>query len=39
MEQIIKYLESFNQVSIIIRLVLATLFGGIIGIEREAKRH
>lgn len=39
MEQIINYLESFNQVSIIIRLVLATLFGGIIGIEREAKRH
>lgn len=39
MAHIINYLESFNQVSIVIRLVLATLFGGIIGIEREAKRH
>jgi len=39
MAQFINYLESFNQVSIVVRLVLATLFGGIIGIEREAKRH
>jgi len=39
MAQFISYLESFNHASIVIRLVLATLFGGIIGIERESKRH
>lgn len=33
------YLEEFNTVSIIVRLVLATLLGGIIGIERENKSH
>ncbi|MCR5254534.1 MAG: MgtC/SapB family protein [Acetatifactor sp.] len=31
------YLEEFNTASIILRLVLSTLFGGIIGIERESK--
>ena len=35
--KIFQYLQEFNGVSIILRLVLATLFGGIIGIEREVK--
>lgn len=35
----INYIEDFNTVSIIIRLVLSTILGGIIGIERESKRH
>lgn len=35
----LEYLDDFNTVSIIVRLVLAALFGGIIGIEREQKRH
>lgn len=39
MAEIIDYLEDFNNVSIVIRLVLATIFGGIIGMEREAKGH
>ena len=39
MADIINYLEEFNEVSIIVRLVLATIFGGIIGLEREARRH
>jgi len=36
---IVNYIEDFNTVSIVLRLVLATIFGGIIGIEREARRH
>jgi|UPI0004887F6D putative Mg2+ transporter-C (MgtC) family protein len=36
---IVNYVEDFNTVSIVLRLVLATIFGGIIGIEREARRH
>lgn len=35
--RILTYLQEFNGVSIVLRLVLATLFGGIIGIEREVK--
>ena len=35
----INYIEEFNEISIIIRLVLSTLFGGIIGMERESRRH
>ena len=32
-------IEEFNTLSVVIRLVLATIFGGIIGIEREQKKH
>lgn len=39
MADFLKYIGEFNEVSIAIRLVLATLFGGIIGMERETKRH
>ncbi len=39
MAEFFKYIEEFNGVSIAIRLVLATLLGGIIGMERESKRH
>lgn len=35
--RLITYLEEFNGISIVLRLVLAALFGGIIGIERETK--
>ena len=34
MQNIIEYLHEFNTVSILVRLLLATLFGGIIGLER-----
>ncbi len=33
------YLEEFNTVSVAVRLVLATLMGGIIGMERGATKH
>jgi len=36
---IFEYLEEFNFVSIALRLVLATLLGSIIGMERGATRH
>lgn len=36
---IFEYLEEFNVVSIALRLVLATLLGSIIGMERGATRH
>ena len=39
MMQTIEYLESWNEASIIIRLLLATLFGCCIGMERAAKRQ
>lgn len=39
MGEFVSYLESFNQLSIVVRLMLAALLGGIIGIERESKRH
>lgn len=35
--KILSYLQEFNSVSIVLRLVLAALFGGLIGIERETK--
>ncbi len=35
----IAYLEEFNTLSIVLRLVLATLMGSIIGAERASKRH
>lgn len=39
MKEFISAIEEFSGISIAIRLVLATLFGGIIGMEREAKGH
>ncbi len=33
------YLEEFNTVSITVRLVLATVMGGVIGMERGATKH
>lgn len=39
MDNLVGYIEEFNEISIVIRLVLATLFGGIIGMERESRRH
>ncbi len=33
------YLEEFNEVSIAVRLVVATVMGGIIGMERGATKH
>lgn len=37
--ELLNYLEEFNEVSIVIRLVLATVMGGIIGMERGATKH
>lgn len=39
MKEFLSYIEDFNAVSIVIRLVLSCIFGGIVGIEREQKRH
>ncbi len=36
---VLYYLEEFNEVSVSIRLILATIMGGIIGMERGATRH
>lgn len=36
---LLNYLEEFNSVSILVRLVLATLMGGIIGMDRGATKH
>jgi putative Mg2+ transporter-C (MgtC) family protein len=36
--KILKYLEEFNMVSVTVRLVLAVILGGIIGMERATKR-
>lgn len=36
---LLNYLEEFNTVSITVRLVLATVMGGIIGMERGATKH
>lgn len=35
----VAYVEEFNTFSVVIRLVLSCIFGGIIGLEREQKRH
>lgn len=37
MEAIMQYLRDFNIVTVTLRLVLAFLFGGIIGMDRERK--
>lgn len=34
-----EYLEDFNAVSVAVRLILATVMGGIIGMERGATKH
>lgn len=39
MEGIISYLRDFNIVTILLRLVLAAVFGGVIGIERGRQRR
>lgn len=39
MHQVMEYLREVNTVSIIFRLLLATLFSGIIGIERGTKKR
>ncbi|NLL80298.1 MAG: MgtC/SapB family protein [Clostridiales bacterium] len=39
MSEALHYLESFNNTSILVRLLLATLFGCFIGMERAAKRQ
>lgn len=39
MREFYMYLQEWNQTSIIVRLVLATFLGGIIGIERANRRH
>lgn len=36
---VLYYLEEFNEISVAVRLVLATVMGGIIGMERGATRH
>lgn len=36
---VLYYLEEFNEVSVAVRLILATIMGGIIGMERGATRH
>ena len=35
----LEYLREMNVISILLRLVLAMLFGGFIGLERERKRR
>ncbi len=37
--QILEYLREFNHVTVLVRLTLAVLIGGVIGIERERKRR
>ena len=39
MKQLVELLRDFNIISVIVRMVLAVLCGGIIGIERETKRR
>lgn len=39
MKQLIELLRDFNVISVIVRMVLAVICGGIIGIERETKRR
>ncbi len=38
-ESVIDFLESTNDIAVAIRLILATLFGSLIGWERVVKRH
>ncbi|HKM05039.1 MAG TPA: MgtC/SapB family protein [Lachnospiraceae bacterium] len=37
--EVLNYLEDFNMVSVVIRLVLATFLGALIGMERASKRR
>lgn len=39
MMELFDYLKEFNSVSVVLRLLLAMLFGGIIGLERGRKRR
>lgn len=39
MEEILDYLRQLNMPSLVLRLTLAMLFGGLIGLERERKRR
>jgi len=39
MKDALQYLEEFNMVSVTFRLVLATVLGGLVGIERATKRR
>lgn len=39
MEKLTEILNSFNEISVVIRLVLAVICGGAIGLEREKKRR
>ena len=39
MKQLVELLRNFNTISVIVRMVLAVICGGIIGIERETKRR
>ncbi len=38
-QQVVEFLRSFNEISVIVRLGLALFFGGLIGMERERKRR
>lgn len=39
MQEMMQYLQSFDEIAVAIRLVIATLFGSLIGLERITKRH
>ncbi|HOV69584.1 MAG TPA: MgtC/SapB family protein, partial [Clostridia bacterium] len=39
MKQIFEYLQEFNTVSILVRLFLAMVLGGILGLERGMKKR
>lgn len=39
MQEIMQYLQSYDEIAVAIRLVIATLFGSLIGWERITKRH
>ena len=39
MKNFVNYIHEFNTVSIVLRLFLATLLGGLVGVDREQKRH
>lgn len=39
MKEFFDYIHEFNELSIVLRVVLATLFGAFIGLEREAKKQ
>lgn len=39
MQDVMQYLQSFDEMAVAIRLVIATMFGSLIGWERITKRH